>query len=817
MLLEVKNSRDSEETPVVMEQIFAALGATHIGGFFSKLFGGKHAEKFFSFELVSVNAGIHFLVGIPPHVQTYLESQLTAHYPKLVLSPAPDYVPHFLSLPHAVGQLVLGNASYYPLKTYKDLKDADLLSSVLGQMAKLPAGEAVAVQIRVVPAGTGWQRSAAAMLAAGIPDPSSPTGRTKNHPHARLIETKINQVGFSSAIRVLAVGATTEQAKTLLQSLGGSYGVFTLGEGNSIHVSAPSFWQKKKLEEGVLSRSGALMPRGQVLGAAELASLWHPPGLTLAAIKNISWGANITSEAPENLPIATESEEEKKRINFFARTEFRNKPATFGIKKEDRRKHLYVVGKTGTGKTTMIANMAVNDMRNGQGVAVIDPHGDLCDILLDYIPSFRINDVAYLDPSDIQYPFHLNPLEVTNPAFRELVASGIVSIFHKLYEHSWGPRLEYILRNTILTLTHVPAATFLQVPELLTNEKYRQSVAEKLPDQVLKNFWLNEFNKMSPQLRSEAISPILNKVGQFLSSQTIRNIIGSPVSTVNLETMMNEGKIILANLSQGKLGEDNSALLGAMLITKMQLAAMNRVYVTEESRRDFYLYVDEFQNFATSSFIKILSEARKYRLCLTLANQYIGQIDEEVAMAIFGNAGSLVSFGVGAADARLLAREFGEKYEESELVGLGNYQTLLKLSIDNHTSAPFSATTLPLPRSKNQNREKVISGSRERYGKKVVRTDESLGLPSIVESATDAPSSAPAPRTPNSPTPPAVPPQQRQASAPGLSKPVPPAAVQPQVPATPGAPKPAPFDRRTTLPYRQDRPFRPSHPYSPKP
>jgi hypothetical protein len=275
------------------------------------------------------------------------------------------------------------------------------------------------------------------------------------------------------------------------------------------------------------------------------------------------------------------------------------------------------------------------------------------------------------------------------------------------------------LRNTILTLLYVPQSTLLQVPELLTDERFRARVLDKLPDQVLKNFWLNEFGKMSPQLRSEATMPILNKVGQFLSSQTIRNIVGHPKSTINLEGMMNEGKIVLMNLSQGKLGEDNSALLGAMMITKIQLAAMGRVYQQENARRDFYLYVDEFQNFATNSFVKILSEARKYRLDLTLANQYIGQIDEEVQNAIFGNAGSIVSFGVGATDARPLAREFGLKYKEEELVGLGNYQIVLKLSVDNHTSSPFSANTLPLPRSNNQNREKVLRSSRERFTKKL--------------------------------------------------------------------------------------------------
>lgn len=718
-LLEIRNSRGSEEPPAAMEQVFAALGVFSGGGFFKKLFSPKGPSRYFSFEIVSVNAAIHFYVGIPPHLEPYVTSQLTAQYPKLVFTKASDYAPHLLGLTHAVGQLVQSNSFYYPIKTYKDVKDLDLMANVLGQLAKLSESDAVAIQIRVTPAGSGWQRVARNVVTRGIPDTSSTVGRTKSHPHAKLIESKIGQTGFATAVRVLAVGKSEEHAKSLLQSIGGTFGVYALGEGNSLTIAEPTFWQKKKLERAFVARSGDLTPRLQVFGTTELAGLWHPPGATLSSIRNISWGALLTGEAPENLPIATEVEEEKRQINFFARTEFKNKIATFGIQKDDRRKHLYIIGKTGTGKSTMIANMAINDMRNGEGVAVIDPHGDLADILLDFIPSYRINDVAYLDPSDTEYPFHLNPLEVKNQAFRELVASGIVSIFYKLYHYSWGPRLEYILRNTILTLLTVPQSTLLSVPEILTNEKYREKVVEKMGDVVLKNFWLNEFNRMSPQLRSEAISPILNKVGQFLSSQTIRNIVGSPVSTIDLETIMNEGKILIVNLSQGKLGEDNSALLGAMMITKLQLAAMNRVYVGEEQRKDFYLFVDEFQNFATNSFIKILSEARKYRLNLILANQYIEQIDEEVQKAIFGNAGSLVSFGVGASDARLLVREFGEKYEEGELVGLGNYQIVLKLAIDNHTSGSFSATTLPLPRSRNESREKVIRSSRERYTKRV--------------------------------------------------------------------------------------------------
>jgi len=719
VLREVKNSRDSEETPANMEQVFAVLGmGKRNKGFVSMLFGKSEPMHFFSFEIVSLSGVIHFYIASSEREFSYLESQLTTQYPKVTLSQGIDGLGKVFSFPHISSQLVFTEPFYLPIKTYADIKDIDLLSGPLGQLAKFTEGQSGAVQLWVTPAGSSWKKTAAGVVARGIPDPVV-AGRTKSHPQVRVIERKINQVGFKVGLRLVVSGKTSEDSERLLQNLAGSYGVYTAGDGNGLVLSTPRSWNRKKFEEAMYYRKGDCIPRFQVFGSSELSSLWHPPGLSLSSIKNISWGGKLVGEAPENLPVAGGLEEEKKLINFFARTEFKNKLCTFGISKVDRRKHLYIVGKTGTGKSTMIANMAINDMRNGEGVAVIDPHGDLSNALLDFIPSNRINDVAYLDPSDTQHPFHLNPLEIENAVQREIVASGIVSIFYKLYAHSWGPRLEYILRNTILTLLHVPNSTLLLVPELLTNEKYRQKVVEKLPDQVLKNFWLNEFSKMSPQLRSEAIMPILNKVGQFLSSQTIRNIVGYPKSTINLETMMNEGKIILMNLSEGKLGEDNSALLGAMMITKIQLAAMSRVYQHEEQRRDFYLYVDEFQNFATSSFVKILSEARKYRLDLTLANQYIGQIEEEVQDAIFGNAGSIVSFGVGATDARPLAREFGLKYKEEELVGLGNYQIVLKLSIDNHTSLPFSATTLPLPRSHNQSREKVIRSSRERFTKKI--------------------------------------------------------------------------------------------------
>ena len=368
--------------------------------------------------------------------------------------------------------------------------------------------------------------------------------------------------------------------------------------------------------------------------------------------------------------------------------------------------------------------MAIDDFKKDRGAAIIDPHGDLCEILLDYIPKSRINDTIYFNPADREFPIIINPLEVTNREEAELVVSGIVSIFNKIFGFSWGPRLEYILRNTLLTLTEVPDSTLEDVLTILANNSFRKRVVERITDPTLKAFWVDEYEKMPDRLQKEAIAPIQNKVGQFVTSPLIRSIIGKPKSSISLDDVMNGGKILIANLSQGRLGEDNAALLGAMIITKLQLAAMHRVDVVEEARRDFFLYVDEFQNFATGSFIKIMSEARKYRLSIMLANQYMAQIPEEVQQAILGNAGSIISFSVGAADAEIIHKEYAEVFSQIDLVDLSNFQIAIRLMIDGHSARPFLSHTLPLPASRNQNRQKVISVSRERWGKRAKQTSE---------------------------------------------------------------------------------------------
>lgn len=415
-------------------------------------------------------------------------------------------------------------------------------------------------------------------------------------------------------------------------------------------------------------------------------------------------------------------------ITLFAETTFRNKFIKFGIKRDDRRRHMYLIGKTGMGKSTILENMIIEDIRAGAGLAVVDPHGDLAEKVIQYIPSDRINDVIYFNPADMENPIAFNVVEHVDSHLRHLVASGLIGVFQKLWADSWGPRLEYILRNAILAVLDYPGSTLLAVTRMLSDKAFRKKVIEKIEDPVVKAFWVNEFASYNDKFASEAVSPIQNKVGQFLSSSLIRNIVGQVNSSLDMRKIMDEGKILILNLSKGRIGEDNSALLGAMMITKIQLAAMSRVDIVEKTRQDFYLYVDEFQNFTSDSFANILSEARKYRLNLILAHQYIEQLSETVKFAVFGNVGTLIVFRVGAADAEALAPEFTPTFTEEDIVNLPKFEIYLKLMIDGMASEPFSARGLaPLREDeKTGNEDKVIKVSRERYAKKREVVEEKI-------------------------------------------------------------------------------------------
>ncbi len=383
------------------------------------------------------------------------------------------------------------------------------------------------------------------------------------------------------------------------------------------------------------------------------------------------------------------------RITAFAETNFRNQRNKFGIRKKDRRYHMYVVGKTGVGKSTLLLNMIGQDIGNNEGLAVLDPHGDLIEKALKVIPESRLSDLIYFNPQYKEQALYFNPLEVLNRSESHLVVSSLMSVFKKIWADSWGPRLEYILRNSLSTLVEFSNSTLIDLQRILQDRDFRMKVIARLKNEQLKNFWLNEFEKYPPRFQQEAISPIQNKIGQFLNNPILREIVSQPKSSFNLREIMDSGKILLVNLSKGKIGEDSASLLGAMLITKMGLTALSRQDVPEEQRRDFYLYVDEFQSFATSSFVDILSEARKYRLSLIMANQYLSQIDEKVRGAIFGNVGTLVSFKVGLEDAKFLAEEFYPEFGQEDLINLPCYSIYLKLMINGKTSKPFSGDSLP--------------------------------------------------------------------------------------------------------------------------
>lgn len=410
-----------------------------------------------------------------------------------------------------------------------------------------------------------------------------------------------------------------------------------------------------------------------------------------------------------------------KDITYLGLATYRDKNQLFGIKRKDRRQHVYILGKSGTGKSVLMFNMIIQNIENGDGVCMVDPHGENVEEVLSAIPPHRMKDVVYFNPADTDYHIGFNVLELLDSRYKHLVASGLMGIFTKIWANAWSARMEYILNNAILALLDTPGSTLLGIPRMLVDKDYRQKIISNLKDPVIKAFWIHEYEAWQDKFRNEAIAPIQNKVGQFLSTSIIRNIVGQSKSTVDIFDLMNQGKIFLVNVSKGRIGEDNSSLLGGMIITKIQLAAMERVRIPEDDRKDFYLYVDEFQNFVTESFAGILSEARKYRLNLTVAHQYTAQLiadkNSSVRDAIFGNVGTMIVFRVGADDAKFLEKEFDPEFTPQDILSLPNYKVYLKLMIDGVSSRPFSAKTLP-PMVKSGNKEvesEVIKSSRELY------------------------------------------------------------------------------------------------------
>lgn len=412
---------------------------------------------------------------------------------------------------------------------------------------------------------------------------------------------------------------------------------------------------------------------------------------------------------------------DENHVTYFAETDARNKRVKFGIKAKDRTKHVYVIGKTGMGKSTLLENMAVQDIQSGEGMCFIDPHGKTADLLLEYVPKERVRDVIHVAPFDIEYPISFNVLESVEPDKRHLVVSGLMSTFKKIWVDAWSARMEYILTNTLLALLECPDTTLLGVNRMLSDKEYRKEVISKVQDPSVKTFWTKEFANYTERMAAEAVPAIQNKIGQFTANPLIRNMIGQPRSSFDFRKAMDERKIVIINLSKGRIGDENMKLLGGMLVTKIYLAAMSRADTPDRILRtlpNFYLFVDEFQNFANASFADILSEARKYKLNLTIAHQYIEQMDEQVRAAVFGNVGTMIVFRVGATDAEILEKEFMPTFTIEDLVNLGFTQIYLKLMIDGLTSTPFSAVTLPpIAQQEVSFVADIVNSSREQFAR----------------------------------------------------------------------------------------------------
>tara|TARA_Y100000310_G_scaffold175693_2_gene175801 strand:- start:10019 stop:12697 length:2679 start_codon:yes stop_codon:yes gene_type:complete len=524
---------------------------------------------------------------------------------------------------------------------------------------------------------------------------------------------KVNRLMFTCNIRisVIAPAGQLEEAKDKLQEIAGSFRQFALPQCNAFVVG------KAKISSLV---SHSMQTKPYILSVEEIATMWHMPTI-LVQTPNIDWVVSKKLEPPNNLPLA----DKEKDLTVLGEAVFRGQRHTFGIRPDDRRRHIYTIGKTGMGKSTLLENMVYSDIHSGKGIAVIDPHGDLIDAILKFIPKERSNDVILFDPSDTEYPLSFNVLDCADKDQRVLVASGLMSVFTKLWPDAFSGRMEHILRNTLLALLEAEGQSMLGIMRIFADDAYREKIVEKVSDPMVKSFWVDEYAGWSDKYRTEAVAAIQNKIGQLLSTPLIRNIVGQVKSRLDVRHAMDTGKIILVNLSKGKLGEDTSAFIGSMLVTKFQIDAMSRADIPEEERRDFYLYVDEFQNFATESFATILSEARKYRLNLTMANQYVAQLligdnNTKLRDAVFGNVGTLISFQVGSDDAEVLSLQFEETVMPKDILSLPKYHAYSRLMVDGMTNLPFSVSTLPPPKfEQDAGRTEVIRKlSRERYAEK---------------------------------------------------------------------------------------------------
>ncbi|GIW61186.1 MAG: hypothetical protein KatS3mg089_0038 [Patescibacteria group bacterium] len=694
VLLQVSVPRDNEIKIDAAEQLFSSLASLRKGGRLSFLKPQPHL----SFEIVGMPGDIRFYVHVPKKYQDFVEKQINGAYPDAeiveVSDPAArskegtviggEYNIFSETGKVAFASLTLKGDDYKPIKVFKDMP-VDPLASLTSILAKMGEGEGAAIQFLIQPADSKWKESGKEYLAKTKKNEANPETAKYNADAKELeaIENKLGKPGFHTVVRVVVSSSTKEAAEAHLSNIINAF---------SQYAGVNSFTKNKHYFKGLfvtdfIYRYFPMRGQTAILNSEELATLFHFPNKSVTT-PGIHWVISKRAPAPANIP--TEG-------LHLGKSVFRGIVRPVFIGREDRRRHMYIIGKTGTGKTEFLKHMIMQDIRGGEGVAVIDPHGDLIEDILQLMPPERAEDVILFDPSDVEQPLGFNMLEAQTEQQKHLVTTSVIGLMYKLFDPNKtgiiGPRFEHAVRNAMLTVMYQPGATFIEVVRALTDPSFVQELLPRVEDPVIRRYWTDQIAQTSDFHKSEVLDYIVSKFGRFVTNKMIRNIIGQSESAFNFREAMDTQKILLINLSKGKIGEENSSFLGLVLVPKILVAAMSRQDMPMEDRRDFFLYVDEFQNFATPDFAQILSEARKYRLNLIVANQFVGQMEEEVKNAIFGNVGTLCAFRVGVTDANYLQHEFQPTFTEADLINIDRFNCYVRTIVDGEPVPPFSLDT----------------------------------------------------------------------------------------------------------------------------
>lgn len=720
-LIQVTLPRDNEIKIDAAEQFFANFVGIRTSGMFKFLKYQPHL----SFEIVGMPEDIRFYIYAPNKYKDMVEKQINASYPEAEIKIVEEknakegyivgneYNIFSTTGKVAFASLKLKDSNYKPIKAYKDLA-VDPMSSLTSVLAKMSQGEGAAIQILISGADSKWSKMGREYIATTKKNESNPeTAKYAADPkELEGIENKISKPGFYTVVRIVVSSSTQEAADAHLGNIIAAFDQF-----NGLNsFTKNKHWIKGNFISDFVYR---YMPNGNlsVLTNEELATLFHFPNKSITT-PHIHWLNAKRAPAPAQIPDSG---------LFLGMSSYRGLSKPVYIQKDDRRRHMYVIGKTGVGKSEFLKDMILQDIKNGEGVCFIDPH-DTIDKLLPLIPPERAEDVILFDPSDTERPMGLNMLEAQTEEEKHYIVSSIVGLMYKLYDPNKtgiiGPRFEHAIRNAMLTVMSEKGSTFIEVVRALTDASFVQELLPKVQDPIVRRYWTDQIAQTTDFHKSEVLDYIVSKFGRFVTDKMMRNIIGQSASAFDFRKVMDEGKILLVSLSKGKIGEENSSFLGLVLVPKILVAAMSRQDMPEEQRRDFYLYVDEFQNFATPDFAQILSEARKYRLNLIVANQFIGQMDEEVKNAIFGNVGTLVSFRVGVTDANYLQHEFQPVFAEADLINVDVYNAYVHTIVHNEPVPAFSMDlTRDMEKEKQMENPRVAELIRElsrlKYGKEV--------------------------------------------------------------------------------------------------